>query len=308
MDVYFKVAEEMNKQFKQYYTAQDSFQQMDELIEDLKRQSEKEVEQNNKSLFTSISDIEKEMSKYEKWIRDTKEEMLENKDQKENGLSLKEKSEADDASKGKTDDQNILKKENLESLQKIVNNQQEKLNQQRKPTNYNDIVSVRAALVNSTLTNLHVLHQYKGLLNIVKDNFMERPRKARPASPEKPLVMKDGEKPEGMEPNSGINTDTETPSSIPMGDMSSKTEPGKYDTDKEAFVQVVPETQELISLKGQLRHQTDMYSEKAQEVKTLNEQIERLKRQHEQLREQINRVDKENIKLKKKMDQDNINK
>ena len=170
MDVYFKVAEEMNKQFKQYYTAQDSFQQMDELIEDLKRQSEKEVEQNNKSLFTSISDIEKEMSKYEKWIRDTKEEMLENKDQKENGLSLKEKSEADDASKGKTDDQNILKKENLESLQKIVNNQQEKLNQQRKPTNYNDIVSVRAALVNSTLTNLHVLHQYKGLLNIVKDN------------------------------------------------------------------------------------------------------------------------------------------
>ena len=26
MDVYFKVAEEMNKQFKQYYTAQDSFQ------------------------------------------------------------------------------------------------------------------------------------------------------------------------------------------------------------------------------------------------------------------------------------------
>lgn len=44
MDVYFKVAEEMNKQFKQYYTAQDSFQQMDELIEDLKRQSEKEVE------------------------------------------------------------------------------------------------------------------------------------------------------------------------------------------------------------------------------------------------------------------------
>jgi hypothetical protein len=39
MDVYFKVAEEMNKQFKMYYTAQDSFQQMDELIEDLKKQS-----------------------------------------------------------------------------------------------------------------------------------------------------------------------------------------------------------------------------------------------------------------------------
>lgn len=36
MDVYFKVAEEMNKQFKPYYTGQDAHQQMDELIEDLK--------------------------------------------------------------------------------------------------------------------------------------------------------------------------------------------------------------------------------------------------------------------------------
>ena len=51
-----------------------------------------------------------------------------------------------------------------------------------------------------------------------------------------------------------------------------------------------------------------MYNEKVQELKNQNEVIERLKRQHEDLREQINRVDKENIKLKKKMDQENLNK
>lgn len=73
-------------------------------------------------------------------------------------------------------------------------------------------------------------------------------------------------------------------------------------------MQVVPETQELISLKSQLKYQTDMYNEKTLEIKAQNELIDRLKRQHECLREQINRVDKENIKLKKKMDQDNLNK
>ena len=38
MDVYLKVADEMIKQFEVYYTAQDSFQQMDELLDDLKEQ------------------------------------------------------------------------------------------------------------------------------------------------------------------------------------------------------------------------------------------------------------------------------
>lgn len=126
MDVYFKVAEEMNKQFKMYYTAQDSFQQMDDLIEDLKKQSENEVQENNKSLFTSISDIEKEMKRYEKWIKDTQEDLINNKDKTDKGLTLKDKNVDDkvvDVTKGKEDpEQNILKKENLESLQKIVNN------------------------------------------------------------------------------------------------------------------------------------------------------------------------------------------
>ena len=45
-----------------------------------------------------------------------------------------------------------------------------------------------------------------------------------------------------------------------------------------------------------------MYNDKLTEMKKQTETIERLKRQHENLREQINRVDKENIKLKKKMD------
>lgn len=48
--------------------------------------------------------------------------MLVIKDQKDKDISLKDKSEIDDASKEKSDDQSILKKENLESLQKIVNN------------------------------------------------------------------------------------------------------------------------------------------------------------------------------------------
>ena len=68
MDVYFKVAEEMNKQFKQYYTQQDSYQQMDELLSDLKRQAEKGAEGEKKSIFSNINDIESEMTKYTKWI------------------------------------------------------------------------------------------------------------------------------------------------------------------------------------------------------------------------------------------------
>jgi hypothetical protein len=37
MDIYFKVAEEMNKQFKGYFSTVESSQQMDELISDLKK-------------------------------------------------------------------------------------------------------------------------------------------------------------------------------------------------------------------------------------------------------------------------------
>lgn len=68
------------------------------------------------------------------------------------------------------------------------------------------------------------------------------------------------------------------------------------------------ETQQLCTLKNQVKIQTDMYNEKVSEMKKQSELIERLKRQHENLREQINRVDKENIKLKKKIEQDNLNK
>ena len=95
-----------------------------------------------------------------------------------------------------------------------------------------------------------------------------------------------------------------------MGQGSFKTEESKptCDTDKNDYVQVVLETQELIQLRNQVKIQTDMYNEKVLELKNQNELIERLKRQHEDLREQINRVDKENIKLKKKMDQENLNK
>ena len=74
-------------------------------------------------------------------------------------------------------------------------------------------------MVNTTLTNLHVLHQYKSLLNIVKDNFMTRPRKQRPQSPTKPIAVKDVQdvesKTEGLpEPNSGFNAEIVTPTSV----------------------------------------------------------------------------------------------
>ena len=111
-------------------------------------------------------------------------------------------------------------------------------------------------------------------------------------------------KTEGVEPYSGINPEIVSPNSVEMGQGSFKTEESKptCDTEKAPFVQVVPETQELINLRNQVKIQQEFYNDKVQEIKKQNELIERLKRQHENLREQINRVDKENIKLKKKMD------
>jgi hypothetical protein len=46
---------------------------MDELLSDLKKQSDAETTDNSKTLFTSIKDIESEMQKYEVWIGETKE-------------------------------------------------------------------------------------------------------------------------------------------------------------------------------------------------------------------------------------------
>lgn len=116
MDVYFKVAEEMNKQFKQYYSSQDSFQQMDELFDDLKKQSEKEAAE-NKALFTSISDIEAEMQKYEKWIRETQLEWNEagDKSLKPKSAELEIKPDVVVANAQLTSE-NIVQKENMESL------------------------------------------------------------------------------------------------------------------------------------------------------------------------------------------------
>lgn len=122
--------------------------------------------------------------------------------------------------------------------------------------------NLRTALVNTTLTNLHVLHQYKALLNLVKDNFMSRPRtqkKPESYSPRKPIVSKEAPevtvletKTEGVEPHSGINPEIVSPNSVEMGQGSFKTEESKptCDTEKEPFVQVVPETQELINLRN----------------------------------------------------------
>ena len=58
-----------------------------------------------------------------------------------------------------------------------MNNQKEKLKDESKTVDYYNIDSVRQALVNQTLTSLHVLHQYKLVLNLVKDNYMTKPRK-----------------------------------------------------------------------------------------------------------------------------------
>lgn len=108
------------------------------------------------------------------------------------------------------------------------------------------------------------------------------------------------------EPNSGINIMV-SPSTIQPGSFKDDDSKPTCDTDKD-LVQVVPETQELLQLRNQVKIQNDLYQEKIGEIKKSNELIERLKRQHENLREQINRVDKENIKMKKKMDLDNLNK
>lgn len=284
---------------------------MDELLDDLKQQCEQETPE-NKALFTSVANIESQMQTYEKWIQEVRQEMLEGSKAslpKSADIELKQQV---CAAKTELTSQSLVEKEKMESLQKIVSNPSKTESQ---ATDYNDINSLRNTLVTTTLTNLHVLHQYKELLNLVKDNFMTRPRANRVVTPKKPIAVQEvkvieSKTEEAAEPNSGINADIVTPTSVQMGQGSFKTEESKptCDTDKDAFVQVVPETQELITLRNQVKIQTDMYNEKVQEIKKQNELIERLKRQHENLREQINRVDKENIKLKKKMDQDNLNK
>jgi hypothetical protein len=278
---------------------------MDELLDDLKEQCEQETPE-NKSLFTTIGNIESQMKTYEKWIQETRQEILEG-----NAASLPKSADIElkqqvCAVNTELTSQNVVDKEKLESLQKIVSNPSKA---DSLVTDYNDINSLRSTLVNTTLTNLHVLHQYKELLNLAKDNFMTRPRVNRVVTPKKPIAVQEvkvveSKTEEAAEPNSGINPDIVTPTSVQMGQGSFKTEESKptCDTDKDAFVQVVPETQELITLRHQVKIQTDMYNEKVQEIKKQNELTERLKRQHENLREQINRVDKENIKLKKKID------
>lgn len=45
------------------------------------------------------------------------------------------------------------------------------------------------------------------------------------------------------------------------------------------------ETQQLYTLRNQVKIQSDLYSEKLSEINNKNELIERLKRQHENLRE-----------------------
>lgn len=71
---------------------------MDELLTDLKGQADKEPTE-QKTLFTSITDIEKEMAAYEKWIGQTKDDMLaiDNKD-----LTLKVKTDNDQIDSNKT--------------------------------------------------------------------------------------------------------------------------------------------------------------------------------------------------------------
>lgn len=145
---------------------------------------------------------------------------------------------------------------------------------------------------------------------------MNKPRKQRPQSPIKPIakdLQVDAAKTAGIpEPNSGLNVELVTPTSVLVGQEngSFKTDESKptCDTDKEALLQIVPETQELVALRSQLKIQTDLLNDKSAEMKKQAENLGRLQRQYDELREQVNRVDKENIKLKKKMDQDNLNK
>ena len=75
------------------------------------------------------------MLRYEKWIKETKVDLLElNKEKEDKSLTLKVKTDEGkevEGSKEKTEasSQNILKKEDLESLQKVVNNQSQKLDE-----------------------------------------------------------------------------------------------------------------------------------------------------------------------------------
>ena len=46
---------------------------MNELFDDLKKQSQQESTDNNKSLFSSITNIETEMQKYQNWIEQAKD-------------------------------------------------------------------------------------------------------------------------------------------------------------------------------------------------------------------------------------------
>lgn len=187
---------------------------MNELLDDLKMQNEKESSDNNKTLFSSINSIESEMQKYSKWIEETKGSMqLASKDlalPKSAGIELKS-----EVCNLKTDltSENLVDKEKIESLQKVVNKSEVEI------TDYNENASLRAALVNTTLTNLHVLHQYKALLHLVKDNFMSRPRTKQMQNPVKQQPIKevkvvDSKTEEPFEPNSGINPEIVTPTSV----------------------------------------------------------------------------------------------
>lgn len=117
MDVYYKVADEMSKQFKPYYTARDSFHQMDELLDDLKKQAEKEPAE-NKALFTSIGDIEAEMEKYQKWIQETKLDLLDNGDKslKPKSADIEIKTEVVANATTELTSEKIIQKENMDSL------------------------------------------------------------------------------------------------------------------------------------------------------------------------------------------------
>lgn len=161
----------------------------------------------------------------------------------------------------------------MDSLQQIVNNQKEKLKDEKsKVVDYYNVESVRQALVNQTLTSLHVLHQYKLVLNLVKDNYMTKPRKQRISSPNKQLLVSDvvgmEAKTEG-EPNSGINIMV-SPSTIQPGSFKDDDSKPTCDTDKD-LVQVVPESQELLQLRNQVKIQNDLYQDKIAEIKKQNE-------------------------------------
>ena len=187
---------------------------MNELFDDLKRQSQQESTQNNKSLFSSITDIETEMQKYQDWIEQAKDQMqISNK-----GLALS--SSADIELKPQVcnamadlNSENLVSKDKIESLQKVVNKEGLQI------TDYNENDSLRAALVNTTLTNLHILHQYKSLLYLVKDNFMTRARVKQQRSPIKQpptqeVKVVDCKTDEPLEPNSGLNPEIITPTSV----------------------------------------------------------------------------------------------